>query len=143
VVYRQHGARRRRRQPGAPVQHDRPVQHRQRRRRHASQERRRDSVYLAHGTGTYSEGAGIVLRDATLASATITVTNHQANDLLSINGALPGNITASAFNPGTGVLTLSSAGATATLAQWHRTAPGRILEHRPEPDAARRDRPRQ
>jgi SdrD B-like domain/FG-GAP-like repeat len=54
----------------------------------------------------------------TLASATITLTNHQANDLLSVNGALPGNITASVYNAGTGVLTLTSVGATATLAQW-------------------------
>ena len=58
------------------------------------------------------------LDHATLASATITITNRQANDLLSVNGALPGNIAASAYNPATGVLTLTSAGATATLAQW-------------------------
>src|SRR4029077_16111979 len=45
-------------------------------------------------------------------------TNPQADDLLSVNRALPGNITASTYDPGTGVLTLTSAGATATLAQW-------------------------
>ena len=56
--------------------------------------------------------------NATLASATVTLTNKQANDLLAVNGALPGNIVASAYNPATGVLSLASAGATATLAQW-------------------------
>ena len=56
--------------------------------------------------------------NATLASATVTLTNKQANDLLAANGALPGNIVASAYNPATGVLSLASAGATATLAQW-------------------------
>ena len=43
----------------------------------------------------------------TLASATITLTDPQAGDLLAAPGALPGGITASSYNPGTGILTLS------------------------------------
>ncbi len=35
----------------------------------------------------------------TLASATITLTNPQAGDLLAVSGALPGGITASSYNP--------------------------------------------
>ena len=43
----------------------------------------------------------------TLASATITLTNPQAGDLLAALGALPGGITASSYNSSTGVITLS------------------------------------
>ena len=43
----------------------------------------------------------------TLASATITLTDPQAGDLLAASGALPGGITASAYDPVTGILTLS------------------------------------
>ena len=43
----------------------------------------------------------------TLASATVTLTNPQAGDLLAAIGALPGGITASSYNPVTGVLTLT------------------------------------
>jgi hypothetical protein len=56
----------------------------------------------------------------TLAGGTVTVANFVAGqDALSFanDGATMGNIAAS-FNGGTGVLGLSSAGATATLAQW-------------------------
>jgi hypothetical protein len=53
--------------------------------------------------------------DANLQSASITLTNRQVGDLLSISGALPGGITASAYNAGTGVLTLSGS---ATKAQY-------------------------
>lgn len=60
---------------------------------------------------------------ATLASVTITVTNHQVGDLLSVNGALPAGISASAYNAGTGVLTLSG---TATLASY-QTAIHQVL----------------
>jgi hypothetical protein len=78
-------------------------------------------LYILHGTPvaiTDTDDSIIDPDNATLLSATITLTNHQANDLLSVNGALPGNISASVYNPATGVLTLTSAGATATLAQW-------------------------
>lgn len=58
---------------------------------------------------------------ATLASATVSITgNFQASeDVLGFtnNGSTMGNISGS-YNAGTGVLTLTSAGATATLAQW-------------------------
>jgi hypothetical protein len=67
-------------------------------------------------------GSGVAIADAdtsitdvdntTLASATITLTNHQANDLLSVNGTLPASITASSYNAATGVLTLTGTGAT-------------------------------
>ena len=68
---------------------------------------------------------GIGLSDgvsATLASATVAITGsfHSAEDVLAFvnaNSTTYGNITAS-YNAATGVLTLSSAGATATLAQW-------------------------
>ena len=43
---------------------------------------------------------------ANIASATITLTNPQAGDFL-VAGSLPPGITASAYNPGTGVLTLT------------------------------------
>ena len=43
----------------------------------------------------------------TLASATITLTDPQAGDLLAASGALPGGIMASSYDPVTGILTLS------------------------------------
>ena len=43
----------------------------------------------------------------TLASATITLTNAEAGDTLAVSGVLPGGIIASAYNPATGLLTLS------------------------------------
>ncbi|BCG93589.1 beta strand repeat-containing protein [Mesorhizobium sp. 131-2-1] len=48
-------------------------------------------------------------------SATITLTNAQASDLLAVNGGLPAGITASSYNSGTGVLTLTGS---ATLAAY-------------------------
>jgi uncharacterized repeat protein (TIGR01451 family) len=50
----------------------------------------------------------------TISSATITISNLVASDLLTA-GALPGGIVASAYNSGTGVITLSGV---ATLAQY-------------------------
>ncbi|MEX8195133.1 DUF4347 domain-containing protein [Comamonas guangdongensis] len=69
--------------------------------------------------------AGITVSDldnSTLASATVAITGnfHSGEDVLAFtnsNTTLFGNISAS-YNSGTGVLTLSSSGATATLAQW-------------------------
>ena len=43
----------------------------------------------------------------TVASATITLTNAEAGDTLAVSGGLPGGITASAYDPATGTLTLS------------------------------------
>ncbi|WP_421300890.1 putative Ig domain-containing protein [Aeromonas veronii] len=88
------------------------------------------SVTTAGGTTPFTEGTptaidnGLTLSDVdstTLASATVAITGNfqSGQDLLAFtnNGSTMGNISAS-YNSGTGVLTLSSAGATATLAQW-------------------------
>lgn len=87
------------------------------------------------GTTSFTEGAdtastpvvidnGLTVADtdnATLASATVAITGnlHAAEDSLAFtnDGSTMGNISAS-YNAGTGVLTLTSSGATATLAQW-------------------------
>ncbi|WP_178030044.1 Ig-like domain-containing protein [Phytobacter sp. SCO41] len=69
--------------------------------------------------------SGLILSDldnATFSSATVAITGnfHSAEDVLAFtntNSATFGNIVAS-YNGGTGVLTLTSAGATATLSQW-------------------------
>jgi hypothetical protein len=68
--------------------------------------------------------AGLTVTDvdsATLASATVTITGNfrAGEDVLGFvnNGSTMGNITAS-YNATTGVLTLTSSGATATLVQW-------------------------
>ncbi|GAB2891008.1 hypothetical protein GCM10027093_27610 [Paraburkholderia jirisanensis] len=68
--------------------------------------------------------SGLALSDGastTLASATVAITGgfHAGEDVLSFanDGATMGNITAS-YDAGTGVMTLNSAGGTATLAQW-------------------------
>jgi|GEM_PF-3000612 len=67
-------------------------------------------------------------------SATITLTNHQTNDTLAISGALPAGITASSYNSGTGVLTLSGS---ASLAAY-QTALHQIVFDNPlaSPDAS-------
>ena len=87
-------------------------------------------VTTSGGNTTYTEGAAAVVDVAltvsdpdntTLASATAAITgNFQAGeDVLDFtyDGATMGNITA-AYNAGIGTLTLTSPGATATLAQW-------------------------
>lgn len=92
-------------------------------------------VTASGGTTAFTEGnnvtstpvavdAGVTVSDAdntTLASATVTITGNlqTAEDVLAFtnNPATMGNITAS-YTAGTGVLAMSSAGATATLAQW-------------------------
>ena len=45
--------------------------------------------------------------DTNMESATITLINHQADDLLAVSGPLPAGITASSYNAATGVLTLT------------------------------------
>ncbi|HVE06910.1 MAG TPA: DUF4347 domain-containing protein, partial [Paraburkholderia sp.] len=69
-------------------------------------------------------GGGLSVTDGasgTLASATVAISGgfHAGEDVLSFSndGATMGNISAS-YDASTGVLTLSSAGGTATLAQW-------------------------
>ncbi|RKP48111.1 hypothetical protein D7S89_12190 [Trinickia fusca] len=88
-------------------------------------------VTTTSGTTTYEAGAsgttvdgGVTVSDrdnATLASATVTIgSGFQSGDTLSFsntNSTLFGNISAS-YNAGTGVLTLTSADALATDAQW-------------------------
>lgn len=88
-------------------------------------------VTATGGSSAFSEGgssvvidAGLTLSDvdnSTLSSATVSITGNfqSGEDILAFtnDGSSMGNITAS-YNAGTGVMTLTSAGATATLAQW-------------------------
>ncbi len=53
--------------------------------------------------------------NAQIHSATITIANHQANDLLSLTGTLPVAISASSYNAATGELTLTG---TTSLANY-------------------------
>ena len=83
------------------------------------------------GTTAFTEAAGAVVVDngvtvsdidsTTFASATVSITGNlqTAEDVLAFtnNPATMGNISA-VYTAGTGVLALTSAGATATLAQW-------------------------
>ena len=65
-------------------------------------------------------GIGVAdVDNATLASATVSITNNfvSSEDVLAFTNSGMGNIAAT-YNAGNGVLSLSSAGATATLAQW-------------------------
>ncbi|GGY14675.1 DUF4347 domain-containing protein [Paludibacterium paludis] len=85
-----------------------------------------DANYVLDGSSTpVAVDPGITVTDrdnSTLASATVSITGnfHSGEDVLAFtnnNSSLYGNIAAS-YNSGTGVLTLTSSGATATLAQW-------------------------
>ncbi|MGR2723905.1 Ig-like domain-containing protein [Chromobacterium sp. W521] len=81
-------------------------------------------AYVVGGGATPVDG-GLTVSDrdnTTLASATVAITGnfHSGEDVLAFSNTSSsafGNITAS-YNAGTGVLTLTSSGATATLAQW-------------------------
>ncbi|MBM2885631.1 DUF4347 domain-containing protein [Chromobacterium phragmitis] len=82
--------------------------------------------YTLSGTPTpVAVDGGITVTDrdnATLASGTVSITGnfHSGEDVLAFtntSSATFGNIVGS-YNSGTGVLTLTSSGATATLAQW-------------------------
>ncbi|MDD1012709.1 DUF4347 domain-containing protein [Pseudomonas rubra] len=93
------------------------------------------SVVTSGGSATFIEGnnvsstpvvvdSGLTLSDTdniTLSSATVSITGnlHTGEDILAFTGnpATTGNISAS-YNTATGVLTLTSAGGTATLLQW-------------------------
>ena len=79
----------------------------------------------ANYAATFTEnGAAVSIADtdisitdvelSNIVSATITLTNFKASDILAA-GALPGGITASAYNPATGVITLSG---NSTLANY-------------------------
>ncbi len=74
-------------------------------------------AYFENGTGVAVVGTANAISDVdntTMQSATITLANHQADDLLSINGALPSGITASSYNSSTGVLTLTGSASLAS-----------------------------
>ena len=76
------------------------------------------TTYTEHGTPVPVADIDTVISDSdatTMKSATITLNHAQATDLLSINGTLPGGISASSyvFNSGTGVLTLTGLASTA------------------------------
>jgi VCBS repeat-containing protein len=90
-----------------------------------------DNVKLSYATTAsatqainYTENSAVGLlppqitdadHNATVHSAAITLTNHQANDLLSVTGTLPGGIAASSYDAATGLLTLTG---TASLADY-------------------------
>ncbi|MDD2052326.1 DUF4347 domain-containing protein [Pseudomonas putida] len=82
-----------------------------------------DTTAYTEGSSAIAIDSGLVLNDldsSTLTSATVKISSglQSAEDLLWITlGPNTGNIIAS-YNTGTGEMLLSSAGATATLAQW-------------------------
>ena len=69
------------------------------------------------GSVTIVDTAGPDTTDV-ISSATITLVNHQAGDTLAVQGSLPVGIVASAYDPVTGVLTLTGA----TTAADYQTA---------------------
>ena len=81
------------------------------------------STSFATGSGPVAVDAGVTVTDAdntTLANAAVSITGGflSGEDVLAFsNPGTFGNITAS-YNSSTGVLTLTSSGASATLAQW-------------------------
>ena len=80
------------------------------------------SLPLAHNAVVIDSGVTVAdVDNATLASATVQITGglQSAQDVLLFtnNGTTMGNI-AGSYTAGTGVLALTSSGATATLAQW-------------------------
>ena len=84
---------------------------------HARSRRRRLDRRLQHILRQTFAGAAVPISDldvaiadpdsATLASATIHLLIPSSGDLLSVNGPLPAGISASAYDPVTGILTLS------------------------------------
>ncbi|WP_270090706.1 autotransporter-associated beta strand repeat-containing protein [Sphingobacterium sp. SYP-B4668] len=88
-------------------------------------------VTTSGGNTAYTEGTPVAVDAAltvtdpdntTLATATVAITGNlqSTQDVLTFtnDGATMGNITAALYNNATGVLTLSSVGSSATLAQW-------------------------
>ncbi|WP_192257143.1 hypothetical protein, partial [Mesorhizobium silamurunense] len=76
------------------------------------------ATFTENGSAVAIADTDVSITDAdntNVTSATITLTNAQASDLLAVNGGLPAGITASSYNSGTGVLTLSGS---ATLAAY-------------------------
>jgi VCBS repeat-containing protein len=66
------------------------------------------TTFTEHGAAVTIADTDIAIRASTLRSATITLTNPHPDDLLSVNGTLPGGVTA-VYNPATGVMTLTGA----------------------------------
>ncbi|WP_127539572.1 S-layer homology domain-containing protein [Paenibacillus illinoisensis] len=89
------------------------------------------STHYISGTSTsVAIDGGLTVSDldnATLSSATVSITSHfdAGKDVLAYinDGATMGNITAT-YNASTGVMTLISSGATASLAQWQSALRG-------------------
>ena len=86
----------------------------------ASPEPSRDyaTSYVQNAAAVAIASANVAITDAdstNLLSATITLTNVQTGDLLSLIGALPAGIATSTYNAGTGSVTLTGA---ATLADY-------------------------
>ncbi|MFO0871029.1 MAG: DUF4347 domain-containing protein [Pirellulales bacterium] len=76
------------------------------------------ATYTENGSGTPITDTDVTITNGsgtTLSSATIVLTNFQSGDLLAVQGTLPTGITASAYDPATGTITLSG---TATLANY-------------------------
>jgi large repetitive protein len=75
------------------------------------------TAFIENGLGVAIGDADVSITDVdstTISSATITLANAQLGDVL-VAGALPAGISASAYNPATGVITLTGA---ATLASY-------------------------
>ena len=70
------------------------------------------TTFTENGTAVAIADTDTLISDpdigSTIASATITLTNAEAGDTLAVSGGLPGGITASAYDPATGTLTLSN-----------------------------------
>ena len=76
------------------------------------------TIFTENGSPTAIADTDTTITDldsTTLVSATITLANQQAGDLLTVTLPLPGIIVASAYDPATGVLTLTGA---ATLDEY-------------------------
>ena len=88
------------------------------------------TIFTENGAPTPIADTDVSITDldsTTLVSATITLANQQAGDLLTVIGPLPGIIVASPYDPATGVLTLTGAGThaeyEAALLQVHYSNP--------------------
>jgi len=79
------------------------------------------TTFIENGAAVPIADTDTLITDAdssNLAFATITLTNAQPGDLLSITGTLPAGIAASAYDPATGILTLTTISGTRTLADY-------------------------
>ena len=96
------------------------------------------TIFTENGTPTPIADTDITITDldsTTLVSATITLANQQAGDLLTVTLPLPGVIVASAYDPATGVLTLTGA---ATLDEYEAGAAAGSLQQQQRQSRHRR-----